>query len=241
MVRQHHIRPARVLQTAHAVLQNPLLKNIPAPVWVKALEQVTPAEIRTRPYLPQHQPLDPRAKKPRNLYKPTKLTFPEDKLRREFYRDHPWELARPMMVLETNGMDARFRDWSTGVRQPGMKLSGECVVQRQMWLMENQGLSKEQAYDTARREFYKLRHQEEIDARIAVEEARMVGAYFGKTLLQVGVEIEGHQYENWKSWATREITMSKSSSDSALSPSELAQGPDKPALEDMLEEAAVPV
>jgi small subunit ribosomal protein S23 len=79
--------------------------------------------------------------------------------------------------------------------------------------MENTKLSKEKAYDKARREFYKLRHQEEIEARIAVEEARMVGAYFGKSLLQVGVEIEDQQYESWKEWATKEIMLQKTSGD----------------------------
>ena len=124
MVRQHHIRPARVMQRAHAILQNPMVRA-PPPVWLKAVEKVPPAQLRTRPYLPQHQPLDPKARKPRNLYKPTRLTYPEDSLRRTFYRDHPWELARPMMVLEQDGMDARHRDWSKGLRQQGMKLSGE--------------------------------------------------------------------------------------------------------------------
>jgi small subunit ribosomal protein S23 len=128
MVRKHHIRPARVLQTAQAMIQNPLLRKTPPPIWLDAVMKVTPAEFRTRPYLPQHQPLDTKAKKPRNLYKPTQLIFPEDGLRRTFYRDHPWELARPMMVLEKDGMDARHRDWSTGVRQSGMKLSGEWYV-----------------------------------------------------------------------------------------------------------------
>ncbi len=51
--------------------------------------------------------------------------------------------------------------------------------------MEAEGLSKQRAYDRARKEFYKLRQQEEIQRRIAVEEARM--------------------YEKWKKWATDEI------------------------------------
>jgi len=118
-------RPGRVLQAAHAILANPILKSPTAPIWIKAVEKVPPAELHTRPYLPQHQPLNPRARKPRNLYRPTKLVYPEDELRQTFYRDHPWELARPMMLLETNGLDARSRDWSKGVRQPNMKLSGE--------------------------------------------------------------------------------------------------------------------
>lgn len=71
--------------------------------------------------------------------------------------------------------------------------------------MEAEGMRKEQAYDQARKEFYKLRQQEEIEQRIAVEEARMYGAYFGKTQLQVGMELESNIYERWKTWATDEI------------------------------------
>ncbi len=71
--------------------------------------------------------------------------------------------------------------------------------------MEAEGLSKQRAYDRARKEFYKLRQQEEIQRRIAVEEARMYGAYFGKTNLQVATVIEDRMYEKWKKWATDEI------------------------------------
>lgn len=66
-------------------------------------------------------------------------------------------------------------------------------------------LTKEQAYDIARREFYRLRREEDIERRVAREEARMVGAYFGKSALQVGMELEDEQYEIWKKWAASEI------------------------------------
>lgn len=66
-------------------------------------------------------------------------------------------------------------------------------------------MSKERAYDTARVEFYKLRQQEEVERRIAVEEARMYGAYFGKSAMQVGMELEDAAYETWKKWATEQI------------------------------------
>lgn len=110
------------------------------------------------------------------------------------------------MIIEMDGKDALRYDWSKGLRQPGMPLCGESVVQRQMWMMCNvPGMTKEQAYDTARREFYSLRQEEEVERRIAKEEAQMVGAYFGKNFLQVGVELEDAQYERWKKWATRQI------------------------------------
>ena len=89
------------------------------------------------------------------------------------------------------------------------------VVQRQLWLMENQGMTKQEAYDKARHEFYKLRQLEQMERRIAVEEARMVGGYFGKDLLHVGMELEDQAYENWKKWATAEIARQESARSSA--------------------------
>jgi small subunit ribosomal protein S23 len=61
-----------------------------------------------------------------------------------------------------------------------------------------------QAYDVARREFYALRHEEEVERRIAREEASWTGAYFGKSVIDVGMELEDKTYESWKAWATRE-------------------------------------
>lgn len=75
--------------------------------------------------------------------------------------------------------------------------------------------TREQAYDHARREFYLIRQTEEIEKRIAVEEARMVGAYFGKTRLHVSMEIENKAYENWKRWAQTETSKIQSERDSA--------------------------
>jgi len=115
------------------------------------------------------------------------------------------ELARPRVITEFDGKDATRCDWSKGLQQFGVPLTGESVVQRQLWLMHNvAGITKEQAYDQARREFYRLRQEEEVEVRIAQEEARMVGAYFGKTRLQVGMDLEDQQFERWKQWAEAE-------------------------------------
>lgn len=83
--------------------------------------------------------------------------------------------------------------------------------------MEVKGLSKQRAYDIARKEFYKLRQQEEIERRIAAEEARMYGAYFGKTNMQVGMELEDAMYDKWKKWATNQIDKLESQRTAAYS------------------------
>ena len=66
-------------------------------------------------------------------------------------------------------------------------------------------MSNAQAYDIARKEFYALRHEEEVERRIAREEAQWTGAYFGKSALEVGMELEDKTYESWKAWATKEV------------------------------------
>lgn len=43
-----------------------------------------------------------------------------------------------------------------------------------------------------------------MERRVAKEEALSVGAYFGKSVLEVGMELENKSYESWKAWATQE-------------------------------------
>ena len=122
---------ARVYQTAQdQILSSGIPQKLkPSAPWIQAVADIPPAEILTRPYPIQHSERQTARVKPGRqapgIYRPTRIVHPEDELRRDFYRDHPWELARPKLVLELDGQDGRFRDWSKGLRQPGMKLSGE--------------------------------------------------------------------------------------------------------------------
>ncbi|CAK7564503.1 MAG: mitochondrial ribosomal small subunit component [Sporothrix epigloea] len=209
MVRQ--FRAARIADVVNKNIRSKYRqKSWPvAPTWLKAVEAVPPAEVLTRTIPIAHQTPNPHMHKPRRTYRPQKITYEEDGLRKTFFRDHPWELARPRVMLETDGKDAQRYDWSKGLIQVGLPLCGECVVQRQMYLMHSFGLTKDQAYDVARREFYKLRHLEEVEKRVAQEEARMVGAYFDKSPLQIGMELEDKVYERWKTWAAKETAKSE--------------------------------
>lgn len=59
-------------------------------------------------------------------------------------------------------------------------------------------MTAEQAYDIARKEFYDLRMREDIERRIAAEEAQATGATFGKSYLELGIEMEGKYLEQWR-------------------------------------------
>lgn len=78
-----------------------------------------------------------------------------------------------------------------------------------------EGMTEEKAYDIVRREFYALRHAEDVERRIAKEEAMKVGAYFGKSFMQIGMELEDAQYESWKKWANRQIDSVRAEQDAA--------------------------
>lgn len=66
-------------------------------------------------------------------------------------------------------------------------------------------MTSEKAYDIARKEFYALRHEEDIERRVAKEEALSTGAYFGLTRLEIGMELEDKVYEKWKASAIKDL------------------------------------
>ncbi|KAF1849752.1 37S ribosomal protein Rsm25 [Cucurbitaria berberidis CBS 394.84] len=197
---RYDFRPLRVRQTAKALFDAKRNPNLPQ--WYDVVGNIPPGETLARPVLRIPKPRH--ARKASQLFKPLPIAYPEDKLRSDFFGDHPWELARPRLVVEDSGNDAKRFDWSKIV-QPGKQLDGESVVQRQMWLMKHRSLSKASAYDQARREFYSHRHLSEIRSRIAKEEALHVGAYFGKGPLEIGMQLEDQSWENWKRWAASQI------------------------------------
>ncbi|KAI0432336.1 mitochondrial ribosomal protein S25 [Xylaria sp. FL1042] len=215
---QRQIRPSRVYQTVTNMLNHRIIPNVKVqkPVWYHVVESIPPSEMVTRTYPPQHKEHNPKTRKASKLFQPQQLVYEEDGLRSQFYKDHPWELARPRMIIEMDGRDAERYDWSKGLQQPGLPLCGESVVQRQLWMMHNvEGMTQAKAYDIVRKEFYALRHEEDVERRIAKEEAMKVGAYFGKTAMQVGMELEDQQHELWKKWATRQISSVQAEQDSA--------------------------
>jgi small subunit ribosomal protein S23 len=140
------------------------------------------------------------------LFQPVQIRYEEDQLRKRFFSDHPWELARPRVVLERDGEEGKRVDWSRRVQQPGRPTTGEDVVQRQLHLLQSKPkLTVNEAYDKARKEFYNVRRKEEIQRRISAEEAEHSGAYFGPSILQWSMQIENKQYDDWEEWSRKTV------------------------------------
>lgn len=119
-----HFRAARVHRTTTALLA---ARGLPVkPKWYEVVGNLTPAEtlVRTQPIPHQQRKIPKGTKKASKLFQPQKITYEEDILRQEFFKDHPWELARPRMVLEETGADSHHADWSQMV-QAHKSLDGE--------------------------------------------------------------------------------------------------------------------
>ena len=65
-------------------------------------------------------------------------------------------------------------------------------------------MTRAQAYDQARKEFYALRLQQDVERRVAKEEAMSTGAYFGKSALEYGMQLEDKEWNVWRQWAIKE-------------------------------------
>ncbi|EPY52631.1 ribosomal protein subunit Rsm25 [Schizosaccharomyces cryophilus OY26] len=170
---------------------------VDSPCWYSAVAKYPPATQ----YLNRITPLySTKVRKSKNankeMYHPQSIHWPEDRLRKKFYQDHPWELARPQIITENDGNDHLYCDWSQ-LDQPRKALTGENVVQRTMWLTQNKKMDVQSAYDQARHEFYNLRAKQEIQQRIAHDQSQALGAVFTKSDLELGYELDQAVLNDW--------------------------------------------
>ncbi|KAJ2078092.1 mitochondrial ribosomal small subunit component [Coemansia sp. RSA 988] len=105
--------------------------------------------------------------------RPPKIVFPEDSLRREFYKNHPFEKYRPRILMELTG--ETNQDWKQLTDGTG-QVTGENVIRYQHYLMQDKGMTKEAAYAQATQEFYAFRAREDSERKTAQQEARFYGA-----------------------------------------------------------------
>ncbi|KAK1094271.1 mitochondrial ribosomal small subunit component [Friedmanniomyces endolithicus] len=229
---RYDFAPQRVHAHATQLLAHKRIVN--PPPWYNIIAAVPPAERLTRPPLQRSQ--RPGGKKASRLFKPLRLQYEEDRLRWDYFNDHPWELAKPRVVLEDDGRDAEKWDWSIpldhalnrpksgamseeGVRldlewdgiqaqQAGRPINGEAVVQRTNSLL-NSGIPSSHASAIALAEFARHQHYTETSLRVAREEALATGAFFGPGPLEIGMMLEDRQYDGWRQWAEKEIVALK--------------------------------
>ena len=119
-----HFRPARVYQATTALLESERITR--RPPWYDVVGGLAPPQSLTRlqPLPHSRRKMPKGTKKASKLFQPQEITYEEDLLRGEFFKDHPWEFARPRMIIENDGRDSYKSDWSK-LQQPHTSLSGE--------------------------------------------------------------------------------------------------------------------
>lgn len=109
-------------------------------------------------------------------------------------------------------------------------------------------MTRDEAYAQARNEFYAERLQEDVEIRVAKEEALYTSAHFGKSRVQIGAELEDKSYESWRRTAQDAflaLQQKQASAVSSFTPRAEAETPvddstSTDAAVDVLEEAHAP-
>ncbi|PVU87314.1 hypothetical protein BB559_006106 [Furculomyces boomerangus] len=101
---------------------------------------------------------------------PKKIVYPEDKLRRRFYKDHPFETANPISLIQGECKEDR---WDS-ISGSSVGMNGESVIRKQLYLM-NKGVPEEEAYQQVIKEYYRVKADQELERKIAAQEAEQHG------------------------------------------------------------------
>lgn len=103
--------PSRVHAYTTQLLQN--TTHTYPPPWLSTIGTTPPSQKLIRPALQRGGRRTGQAKtrKPSRMFQPVPVGYAEDALRWEYFNDHPWELAKPRVVLEGEGRDREGWDW----------------------------------------------------------------------------------------------------------------------------------
>ncbi|KIJ65014.1 hypothetical protein HYDPIDRAFT_167340 [Hydnomerulius pinastri MD-312] len=159
------------------------------PVWYQAVLRFPPLPLppRAPPSRPEVQEKLPRRQNastsklrpPKN--QPLTISYLEDEVRRQFFRDHPFEAFRPVSLVEGGVVEEehpiRGKEW-TRLSQRGKKPTAEDAVRFAVNLHKHHKVSLTVAYTRAVAEFRALRAEYDIANAFARMEAEAYGTVF---------------------------------------------------------------
>ncbi|KAH7106730.1 mitochondrial ribosomal protein S25-domain-containing protein [Auriculariales sp. MPI-PUGE-AT-0066] len=132
--------------------------------------------------------------------RPLPVYYLEDDIRRQFFRDHPFEAYRPRILSEKGTVDdehpVRGLEW-TRLRQRGVEPSPETCVQFALNLHVAHEKPLSEAYELAVAQFRALRSEAHISHAVARLEALAYGAEFGATVFDTMFSAEESNMKTW--------------------------------------------
>ncbi|KAG8986812.1 mitochondrial ribosomal small subunit component [Tulasnella sp. JGI-2019a] len=210
--------PRRFASQVHLTVSRLLQSNFLAqkPAWYDPVLQYPP--IPTPPRTPSTSrstfdtisPNAPRLRLKRQLNvendawdrpKAEAIVYLEDRVRRQFFKDHPFEAFRARSLVE-NDLETAAEHEMTGEKwtrliQRGRNPTPEDAIKYAINLHEHHAVPLSLAYKGAVREFRSLRAEHDFSNAFAAQEAEAYGAEFGPTELEKGHELERKSLESF--------------------------------------------
>jgi len=177
-------RDANVHKALSRFMRGADTKTAP-PIWYPCMVAYPPSPVP--PLKLQHEKRQaydlPKRVTPRQLLdkRPVKIEYPEDEIRKQFYRDHPFEAFRARSLVEMREVQdggITGMEWIR-LRQRGRNPTPEDCIQFTVNLHAVHNLALSEAYRTAVYQYRALRAEHTIMTAYAVDEAEAYGAEFG--------------------------------------------------------------
>ncbi|WFD18405.1 mitochondrial ribosomal small subunit component [Malassezia caprae] len=144
--------------------------------------------------------------------RPQPIVYEADRIRRQFFRDHPWETARPQTLAEMDytldhgdepeipaGTWPELSMWSR--MNPSVEKYVCCangsVIQCTLKTREVGGVSLSDAYRRTIASYHAIQAERELRMRYANLEARSLGADMGLSETERGFLKEGRELDKW--------------------------------------------
>ncbi|TEB38931.1 hypothetical protein FA13DRAFT_418979 [Coprinellus micaceus] len=193
----------QVHQQVSRLMQGNLIRR--EPVWYKAVLDNPPLALppKTPPARTAYdkKPTLKEGKAYPQNPKPLPIHYIEDDLRRQFFRDHPFEAFRPRTLVESDRIEDAHpiqKEAWTRLRQRGRNPSSEDAVQFALNLYQYHGLPLSEAYARSIAQFRALRSEHHVASTFAVMEAQALGATFLSSEIDRSFEKEKAALESWQ-------------------------------------------
>ncbi|KGB74866.2 hypothetical protein CNBG_0704 [Cryptococcus deuterogattii R265] len=150
--------------------------------------------------------------------RPLEIAYEEDRVRRQFFKDFPFEALRPVSMVEGREIDVRGKvlgeEW-VKLEQRGSYPTVEDCIEFVINLKNTRDVSISEAYALATEEFVSLRGRHQLATLAAEIEARHYGAEFKPDVFERAFNLEERALETLQSSSLSSSTTSSTSSSGA--------------------------